>query len=87
MVSSAVGGPGAHAPLVRPIDSLALIQGAVSLWSYALSVPHIRQPGYFHRVITDGKVRGPLIITRSRHDLAVNMPSQWASRLSRDTFV
>lgn len=83
VVSSAVGGPGGRAPLERPIDSVALIQGAVSLWSYASSIPDHDQPGYFHDVVAKGKVRGPLITTRSRNDTAVNVPYTWASKASR----
>jgi len=35
VISSILGGPGGRSPLERPVDSVALVQGAVSLWSYA----------------------------------------------------
>lgn len=82
VVSSILGGPGGRAPLERPVDSVALVQGAVSLWSYAARIPGASDPGYFSDIIASGKVRGPLITTRSRHDAAVNKPYRLASQLS-----
>jgi hypothetical protein len=58
--------------LPRPIDSLFLVQGALSLWAYAADVPY--QPGtagYFHRIVNDQLVRGPIVTTRSTRDTAV----------------
>jgi hypothetical protein len=44
----------------------------MSLWSYSPDIPVQRgTPGYFHRVLTDGKVRGPMVVTISKHDTAV----------------
>ena len=56
----------------RPVDSLSLVQGAFSLWSYCKEIcfPPYR-PGYFRRVIADGLVRGPIITTMSVHDDAL----------------
>lgn len=68
VVSSICNGPS----LRRPIDSLALVQGAVSLWCYSPRVlTSIGEKGYFHRIITERRVRGPIITTRSEHDTAV----------------
>ena len=83
-MSSILGGPGACSPLERPVDSVALIQGAVSLWSYASELAYGPGPGYFHRVVADGKIRGPLIVTRSKCDSAVNIPYKAASAVARD---
>lgn len=74
VISAMVAGPdGANAsPLVRPVDSLFLVQGALSLWSYATDIPYAPgKRGYFQRILNDGRVRGPLITTRSTHDSAV----------------
>jgi hypothetical protein len=55
VVSSILGGPEGHGPLCRPIDSTVLVQGAVSLWSYASSISFAGAgPGYFHRILADG---------------------------------
>lgn len=71
VMSSTVGGPGGNAKLPRPIDSLALIQGAVSLWSYGDHIHESPKPGYFQKVLASQCVSGPIITTQSRHDLAV----------------
>jgi hypothetical protein len=69
--ATVVGPPGAPA-LPRPIDSLSLLQGALSLWSYCGDIPHARgRAGYFHRLVSEGRVRGPVITTQSRYDRAV----------------
>ncbi|MFO1430691.1 MAG: alpha/beta hydrolase [Candidatus Competibacteraceae bacterium] len=82
VVSSILGGPGGQAPLERPIDSVVLVQGALSLWSYSAAIPFDGLgPGYFYRLIQDGKVQGPLVTTRSRYDRAVGEFYPWASRV------
>ncbi len=72
VVSSMVGGPAGKASLPRPVDSMALVQGAFSLWSYCDDIPHQRgTPGYFREIRGLKKVRGPIITTRSKFDAAV----------------
>jgi hypothetical protein len=72
VVSAMVAGPGGHGTLVRPVDSVALVQGALSLWSYCADIPVAPgQPGYFHAIIAERKVKGPLITTQSEFDTAV----------------
>ena len=56
----------------RPVDSLALVQGAMSLWSFCSAIPSApERAGYFHPVIADGLVSGPIVVTTSVHDRAV----------------
>jgi hypothetical protein len=72
VVSAALGGPGGVSTLPRPTASLALVQGAVSLWAYCSEIPfRTGTPGYFHRIVADRKVAGPIMTTRSRFDAAV----------------
>jgi hypothetical protein len=60
--------------LLRPVDSLFLAQGALSLWAYCAEVPGTPgQPGYFNPLIAEGRVSGPIVTTRSRHDTAVRV--------------
>jgi len=67
-VTGAAGSP----VLPRPVDSLSLLQGALSLWSYCGDIPQARgHAGYFHRLFSEGRVRGPVITTQSRYDRAV----------------
>jgi hypothetical protein len=70
VVSAAVAGKEGATPL-RPVDSLFLAQGALSLWAYARAVPDEVSPGYFHRIVREEMVRGPIVATRSRYDYAV----------------
>lgn len=82
VASSMVGGPVAASPLTRPVGSMVLVQGALSLWSYAESIPYAGGgAGYYHRILLDGKVAGPLVVTRSRHDTAVGVLYPLASKV------
>jgi pimeloyl-ACP methyl ester carboxylesterase len=70
VVSSAVAGPGPGGR--RPIASLALVQGAMSLWSFCSAIPSSPgRAGFFHRVLADGLVAGPVVVTTSVHDRAL----------------
>ena len=82
VISSMLGGPNASGPLVRPVDSVVLVQGAVSLWCYATNIPFKNAgPGYFNRILPDAKIAGPLVTTQSRFDKAVGVFYPLASRL------
>jgi hypothetical protein len=71
VVSAMLAGP-SGAGLVRPVHSAALFQGAFSLWSYCSDIPVARgRPGYFHAVVDDGRVAGPIITSQSTFDIAV----------------
>jgi hypothetical protein len=70
-VSATVAGK-QHNKLTRPVNSLVLIQGALSLWSFCSNVPHRKNiPGYFRSIISDRKVTGPIVTTQSQYDKAV----------------
>lgn len=72
VVSAMVAGGAGTPALRRPVDTLFLVQGALSLWSYARDVPYAPgTPGYFRRIIDEGLVLGPVVTTRSSHDSAV----------------
>jgi len=82
VISGMLGGPNAKGPLVRPVDSVALVQGAVSLWCYANTIPFKGgATGYFNPVLGDHKVSGPVIVTRSKHDSAVGVFYPLASQV------
>jgi hypothetical protein len=82
VVSGMLGGPHAAGELPRPVDSVALVQGAVSLWSYAASIPFQGAGrGYFNPIIAAKKVRGPIVTTRSKWDKAVGICYPLASRM------
>ncbi|MCG5058997.1 MAG: hypothetical protein KA714_13670 [Limnoraphis sp. WC205] len=73
VVSATVAGKGGKGELLRPVNSLALVQGALSLWSYCAKIPIIpgNKSGYFNSIIADNRVAGPIITTQSEYDRAV----------------
>jgi hypothetical protein len=71
VVSSILGGPGGTGRLTRPVNSAFLVQGAMSLWSFADKVPDTDKPGYFRHVVGKGAVSGPIVTTQSAKDSAV----------------
>jgi hypothetical protein len=80
VVSSIVAGK-KNSNLVRPVNSLVLIQGALSLWSYCSNIPRrANLAGCFSSIINDCKVVGPVVTTRSIHDDAVRKMYPLASK-------
>jgi hypothetical protein len=90
VVSAAISGPlGPDAMptrLPRPVHSLFLVQGALSLWSFAESIPFPpRVPGYFRPVeAAPALVSGPIVTTRSTFDRAVGTFFPLAAKLGHD---
>jgi hypothetical protein len=73
VVSSILGGPGGNSALARPVNSAVLVQGAMSLWSYADDIPDSDKPGYFRQVLARRAVSGPIVTTQSVNDRAVGL--------------
>jgi hypothetical protein len=73
VVSGILGGGRGGGTLPRAVDSLVLVQGAVSLWAYADTIMGLPKAGYFNRALRRQAVRGPIITTRSTHDYAVGV--------------
>jgi hypothetical protein len=70
VVSAIVGA--SSGPTLRPVDSLVLAQGALSLWSYCTEIPPAPgQSGYFQAIVAEGRVTGPIVTTQSSLDYAV----------------
>ena len=69
VTSAVLCGPASGARPINPVDSLALVQGALSLWSYCSKIPVVPgQSGYFHKI--GEAVAGPILTTRSIFDTA-----------------
>ncbi len=84
VASAAAAGPPGAAALPRPLDSLSLVQGALSLWSYCADIPATPgRPGYFHRLVAEGRIGGPVLTTQSRYDRAVGTWYPRAAQLAR----
>lgn len=72
VVSACVAGPVGREGLPQPVQSLVLVQGALSLWSYCSDIPFRRgRTGYFRPLIAGNHVAGPILTTRSSFDTAV----------------
>jgi hypothetical protein len=66
------------------VSSVMLVQGAMSLWSYARELPGKPDAsGYFRRVLDRGSVCGALVVTTSKFDRAVGMLYPKAAGLLR----
>jgi hypothetical protein len=75
VMSATLAGPRGRGRVARPVESLALIQGALSIWSYCDDIPATPgQPGYFYKVLADKRVRGPVLSTQSVFD---NATGKW----------
>ena len=79
VASAIVRGPDGGSGLPRPIASMVLVQGALSIWSFSPQLPDATGQGYFHDVVARGRVKGPLVTTQSQHDSAVGRLYPWAA--------
>jgi hypothetical protein len=69
VLSAMLAGPKGRGRVARPVESLALVQGALSIWSYCDDIPGVPgQPGYFYKVFADKRVKGPVLSTQSVFD-------------------
>lgn len=83
--SAATAGPPGRYALRKPIDSLTLMQGALSLWSYCSDVPHAKgHAGYFRPLVADKRVAGAIVTTQSEYDTAVGKMYPLASSVRGD---
>jgi hypothetical protein len=72
VVTASIAGAKESEPLPRPVDTLFLVQGALSIWAYTDSIPYVPgTAGYFERIVANRLVSGPIVTTRSRFDRAV----------------
>jgi hypothetical protein len=71
VVSAMLHGPDGHGGAVRQVETLTLVQGALSLWSYCADIPKVGRPGYFRNVLAERRVRGVVMTTQSEYDTAV----------------
>jgi hypothetical protein len=88
VVSGCVKGPDTRIRTSKPVDSLCLVQGALSLWSYCGDIDadvtgndgsRRGQPGHFYPIVVQRLVNGPIITTQSEHDSAVCRIYPWAA--------
>jgi hypothetical protein len=71
VMAATLAGPKGRGRVPRPVDSLSLVQGALSIWSFCDDIPATPgQPGYFNKVFAEKRVRGPILATQSAFDTA-----------------
>ena len=60
---------------LKPVQSMVLVQGALSLWSYAPKIvpDFLKRAGFYTSIVSDAKVAGPIVTTQSRFDRAVGI--------------
>ena len=69
-----------------PVDTLVLVQGALSLWSYADHIPgKPGRTGYFRRIIDEHLVHGAIVTTMSQYDRAVGLFYPLGAAAARQT--
>jgi hypothetical protein len=67
----------------QPVDSMTLMQAAYSHYGMAKDYDGKGHDGLFRSVITQNKVRGPIVVTKSVQDIAVGIAYAIASRIAR----
>jgi hypothetical protein len=83
VVLAAVAGPGE--PLERPVQTVVLLQGAVSFEALAEQVTGTDSPGGYHGALDATRVDGPIVATFSRLDKACGDAYPLASRVANQT--
>jgi hypothetical protein len=53
------------------LESLTLLLGAFSAFAFAPEIPRFDRPGFYHRVLAERQVHGPIVVLRSDHDTAL----------------
>lgn len=88
VVSSAVTGKGGKEPLPRPVNTVYLVQGAVSFWSYCKDIPvKSGTPGYYQMLSHPDYMVGPILVTHTENDTAIKNLYVLASQVSFDETV
>ncbi|GAB3572723.1 hypothetical protein [Hymenobacter daeguensis] len=80
LLSAAVAG--ADAGHSVPVGSMTLLQGAFSHYGFSGSYDNGGHAGFFRRVVSDGLVAGPIVVSHTRNDSAVGTMYPLASRLA-----
>jgi hypothetical protein len=78
VVTSAATGP-ADTP-AGFIDSMTLLQAAFSHYAFSAKFDDSNKAGFFRNLVTEKRVRGPVVITHTRADKAVGLAYAVASR-------
>ena len=84
VVTGMASGPARDDSARRPVQSMVLVQGALSLWAYCDSMKHSPgKAGYFNRLIRNRRCEGPIVTTFSEFDRAVGRAYPLAAGLAQ----
>jgi hypothetical protein len=84
VMTGAAAGPSNDISQRKPVQSMVLVQGALSLWAYSESMQHSPgKPGYFRRLIAKNRCEGPIVTTFSQFDKAVGKAYPLAAGLAQ----
>jgi hypothetical protein len=73
VTAMAAGKPEDNTPQA-PVNSMTLVQGALSIWAYCPDIPSKKgTAGYFNPLLKRSRVKGPIVTTQSEHDRAVGV--------------
>jgi hypothetical protein len=64
------------------VDSMTLLQAAFSHYAFAAKYDDTNKPGFFRNVLSERRVRGPIVVTHTRADKAVGVAYAIASRVA-----
>ena len=65
------------------VDSMTLLQAAFSHYAFAAKYDNSNKPGFFRNLLSEHRVRGPIVVTHTRADKAVGVAYAIASRVAR----
>ncbi len=84
VMTATASGPKDDASTRKPVQSMVLAQGALSLWAFCESMLHSPgKPGYFSRLVKNKRCEGPIATTQSQFDKAVGKAYPIAAGLAQ----
>lgn len=83
VVASTVTGKQGREPLPRPVNTIYLVQGAVSFWAFCKDIPvKLGTAGYYQYLADPRYLKGPILVTRTENDTAIKNLYVLAMRVS-----
>lgn len=88
VIASTVTGQQGREPLPRPVNTLYLVQGAVSFWAFCKDIPVKKgTAGYYQHLADTNYLQGPILVTHTENDTAVKDLYVLAMKVSTDEVI
>lgn len=85
VIASTVTGKQGREPLPRPVNTLYLVQGAVSFWAFCKDIPmQSGKSGYYQHLADPEYLKGSILVTHTKNDTAVKTLYVLAMQVSLD---